>query len=217
VGNGLEEVIVIMTEILYAGTISRDKMPLLVTACHFEPEARFLAEHIPNRFIETAQARRELLRFMYVKDGTPCAAYVTGRIFQEDRELRWEQHKEAFRVVYLGPTDSTDENIFYEYGLKNKGKELEALKKSSEPTYYYLFGERLKTEDLPYFGKTAQPGDFAVVRIPRVLRYPVPQDDKPSVRLLVREYHNAVTGNVDLFRFQGLETWNDKKGGGARV
>ena len=120
-------------------------------------------------------------------------------------------------VVYLGPTDANAESIFREHGMKNKEKDFLVLKKSEEPKYYALFGERIKDDDLRYFGKTAQPGDFAVVRIPRVLHYPVLQNDEPAVRLLVREYHNAVTGNVDLFRFQALETWNDKKGGGARV
>ena len=50
---------------------------------------------------------------------------------------------------------------------------LSTLTKTDEPTYYYLFGERLKAEDLKKFDKVAQKGDFAVVRIPRILRYPV--------------------------------------------
>ncbi|MBV9391019.1 MAG: hypothetical protein JOY96_03910, partial [Verrucomicrobia bacterium] len=66
---------------------------------------------------------------------------------------------------------------------------------------------------LSYFGNTAQPGDFAVVRIPRVLHYPLPLNDEPAARLLVYEYRNELTGNVDLFRFQKVETWNDKKRG----
>ena len=156
---------------------------------------------------------------MYVKDGTPCTGYTTGRIFQKDRELRWEKHKEKFRVVYLGSPENVAANIFHECGLLPQEKELKELEKSQQAThYYYLFGERLKKEDLPYFGKTAQAGDFAVVRIPRVLHYPiVDPDENPSVRLWVREYHNPATGNVDLFRFQALEPWDDKKGGGARI
>ena len=202
-----------MTEILYAGPVALEKMPQIVAACHFEPEARFLAEHIPTQVIISREERQELLRFTYVREGTPCADYTSGRIFQEDRELRWERQKETLRVVYLGPADTNAEAIFLEYGMKDKKEDLAALEKSQELKYYALFGERIKEADLRYFGKTAQPGDFAVVRIPRVLRYPVKPDDKPAARLLVCEYHNKATGSVDLFRFQELETWNDKKGG----
>lgn len=147
------------------------------------------------------------------KKGTPCESYASGRIFQEDRELRWEKQRDVLRVVYLGPAESTIALALHEYRLKDRQKELDKLTKSTEPTWYSLFGERLKSEDLPYFGKTARPGDFAVVRIPRILRYPVPQDDKPSARLLVCEYRNKATDSVELFRFQAVKTWNDKKHG----
>jgi hypothetical protein len=80
---------------------------------------------------------------------------------------------------------------------------------------YSLFGERIKSEDLPYFGKSVHLGDFAVVRIPRVLRYPVLPNDKPSARLLVCEYRNKETDSVDLFRFQAVEAWDDKNRGGS--
>lgn len=202
-----------MTEILYAGSVPLEKMAQIVAACHFEQDALFLAENIPMQPVILQQVRRDLLRFTYVKEGTPCAAYSSGRIFQEDRELRWERQKEILHVVYLGPADTNVEIILLENGLKNKNDRLAELKKSLEPKYYALFGERLKEEDLPYFGKTARPGDFAVVRIPRVLHYPVPQNDEPAVRLLVCEYFNEAMGSVDLFRFQALETWNDKKRG----
>lgn len=206
-----------MTEILYAGPVALEKMPHIVAACHFEPEARFLAEHIPTHVIISREERQELLRFTYVREGTPCAEYSSGRIFQEDRELRWERQKETLRVVYLGPTDVNAEAIFLEYRMEKKEKDLAVLEKSEEVKYYALFGERIKEADLRYFGKTAQPGDFAVVRIPRVLRYPVPLDDEPAARLLVCEYRNKATGSVELFRFQKVETWNDRKRGGVSV
>jgi hypothetical protein len=208
-----------MTEILYAGPVALEKMPQIVAACHFEPEALFLAENIPTHLIITQKERQELLCFKYVgkvmdeNGDVPCAKYTTGRIFQDDRELRWERQKETLRVVYLGPADNNAEAIFLEYGMKNKEEDLAALEKSQELKYYALFGERIKEADLRYFGKTAQPGDFAVVRIPRVLSYPIKPDDEPAARLLVCEYHNKATGSVDLFRFQELETWNDKKRG----
>lgn len=212
-----------MTEILYAGPVPFEQMPKIVAACHFDLDALFLAENIPTHVILTQKERRELLCFKYVREvvdkkgDMPCAKYTTGRIFQKDRELRWERQKDMLRVVYLGVADTNAESVFLEHEMKNKKEDLALLKKSDEPKYYALFGERIKDEDLRYFGKTAQPGDFAVVRIPRVLHYPVLQNNEPAVRLLVYEYRNEVTGSVDLFRFHSLETWNDKKGGGARA
>lgn len=204
-----------MNEILYAGSIPLDTMPQIVATCQFGPDALFLAEHIPTHTIVTPEERRNLLCFTYANKGPSCEDYSSGRIFQEDRELRWEKQRDVLRVVYLGPQDSTIAEVLHKYGLKDRQKVLDGLAKSAEPTWYSLFGERLKSEDLPYFGKNAQVGDFVVVRIPRILRYPVPPNDEPSARLLVCEYHNKVTDSVELFRFQAVKTWNDKKRGGS--
>lgn len=206
-----------MAEILYAGAIPLEEMSQIITACNFEQDARFLAENIPTHVVITAEERRNLLCFTYVKEGIPYSAYSSGRIFQEDRELRWERQKDKLRVVFLGPPDINAESVFLEHKMKSKAEDLALLKKSDEPEYYALFGERIKENELHHFGKTAKLGDFAVVRIPRVLRYPVDVNKEPAARLLVCEYRNKATGNVDLFRFQRVEAWNDKKRGGASV
>jgi hypothetical protein len=206
-----------MAEILYAGAVPLEEMPQIVAACNFEQDARFLAENIPTHLVSMPEERHNLLRFTYVKEGIPYSASSSGRIFQEDRELRWERQKDQLRVVYLGPPDINAESVFLEHQMKSKEDDLALLRKSDEPKLYALFGERIKEDDLRYFGKTAELGDFAVVRIPRVLRYPVDLNEKPAARLLVCEYRNKATGNVDLFRFQAVEAWNDKKRGGERV
>jgi hypothetical protein len=202
-----------MAEILYAGTVPLEEMAQIVAACSFEQDAFFLAESIPTHVIQLEE-RRDLLRFAYVKEGIPYAAYSSGRIFQEDRELRWERQQDKLRVVYLGPSNTDAEVVFVEHRMKSKKADLEELAKSVPSRQYALFGERIKADDLPYFGKTAQPGDFAVVRIPRVLQYPVPLNNEPAARLQVCEYRNKATGSVDLFRFQTVEAWNDKKSEG---
>jgi hypothetical protein len=52
-----------------------------------------------------------------------------------------------------------------------------------------------------------RPGDFAELRIQRVLRYPAPGHvpDKGYVQLQVKEYVDPGSGQVQFFRFQGLD------------
>jgi hypothetical protein len=192
-----------MAECLYAGPVTANEMPRIVAACHFTRDALFLAEHIPQQTIASTQEGRDLLRFTVFEEelAHACAAFVSGRIFQEDRELRWEKQGERLQVVYLGPVH--EESPFAD--TLQPGTALATLKKRAEPTYYYLFGERLEPDDLKKLGKIAQPGDFAVVRIPRILRYPVAQNNLKYARLAVCEYLDATTNRVALFRFQRLE------------
>jgi hypothetical protein len=195
-----------MVEVSYTGRVTADEMQQVVAHCHFGQDALFLGEHLPTHVITGTKERENLLRFTYFKSSPPCREYTSGRIFQEDRELRWEKQGERIRIVYVG---QADEGIdFQEYRLK-KNKEFDSLTKRTEPKYYYLFGERLRAGDLKKLGKVAQPGDFAVVRIPRILRYPVEQNNQRYVRLVVCEYLEEATGCVGLFRFQRLETMGE--------
>ena len=192
-----------MAEILYTGLIDAEEVQKVVAHCDFSQDALFLAEQIPTHFVTSPQERLNLLRFTYFNDSSPCVEYTSGRIFQEDRELRWEKQEDKWRVIYLGQAENDVELQKYEL---RKNEEFDSLTKRTEPKYYYLFGERLRASDLKKLSKVAQPGDFAVVRIPRILRYPVQQNNRRYVRLAVCEYLEAVTGRVALFRFQGLET-----------
>lgn len=193
-----------MGEILYTGLVAEEKMARIVAACRFVPEAFFLAELFPLSPVNTQSEREGLLKFTCFNRTLRCTDYTSGRIFQADRELRWEKQRELVRVVYLG----TDENEgeLAEYQLEKK-ETLQGLKKKSEPTCYYLFGERLRDHDLQKLGTAAQKGDFAVVRIPRTLRYPVEIDEKRYAHLLVCEYLEEATNRVVLFRFQGVKSW----------
>jgi hypothetical protein len=198
-----------MTEICYAGQIDLARIKQLIVDCHFAQNALLLAEQIPSRVIRNAKERHDLLRFTsFNKDRldeeTPALSdYTSGRIFQEDAELRWERQGNKMHVVYIGPQERS--SVLEDYDLQEM-QNLQKLKKSLEPTYCYLFGEKLRPSDLEKIGPGAQAGDFAELRIPRLLRYPVPQDGKRYVRLAVCEYINEETGQVELFRFQGLET-----------
>ncbi|GEM_PF-1004625 len=193
-----------MAERLYTGFVAADEMPQLVAACRFGPQALWLAEQIPQEILIDLQKGRDLLCFKHFKEelAEECANFSTGRIFQDDRELRWERQGERLRVIYLGPAD--DESLF-----ADTLRACDALATlSSETVYYYLFGEQLEPDDVKKLGKVARAGDFAVVRIPRILRYPLSQEELKGAkyaRLAVREYVEEATKRVALFRFQRLE------------
>lgn len=184
-----------MTEKVYTGVV--DDLAGLIANCKFQlkEKALFLAEKLPQHVVEK-EDRQELLRFTFFGTDIPFADYASGRIFHPDFELRWEKidDREA-RVVYVGE-ERRIEPLQVKHDLK--------LKKNSEPKYYYLFGKRLESEELEMIGKPATEGDFAEVRIPRLLRYP-PLDNAKRVRLGVCEYVHETTGKVELFRFQSLE------------
>jgi hypothetical protein len=197
-----------MAEIAYSGQIPAARMQQVVAHCHFaQGDALFMAEQIPAHFITSKQERDNLLQFTHFNSDLSCAEYTSGRIFQEDRELRWEkQGDDTLRVVYIGSAEHEGElrdDQLQPYHAFNE------LKKQSEPTYYYLFGERLRHKDSNRSDKALLAGDFAVLRIPRTLSYPVPPDNKRYARLAVCEYLEA--GRVALFRFQRLETWSGKE------
>ncbi len=200
-----------MAEILYTGSIKVDELPSLAAACRFSSHALLLAEHMPDRVISHPEERKALLQIIRFPTDITFARYTSGRIFQEDAELRWEKQADKMHVVYLGPQEYR--SVLRDYKLQEsqtqKRPTLDTLKRRGEPTYHYLFGKRLKMDDLDKIGPRAQVGDFAQVRIPHFLRYPVPSDGKPYVCLKVREYIDEETGQVALFRFQGLETMEE--------
>jgi hypothetical protein len=193
-----------MAEILYTGLVPAADMERIVEVCQFTPEACFLAELIPIWQVKTQREREDLLQFTFFKRTLRCTDYTSGRIFQHDRELRWERQGERMRVIYLGSAENEAQLAACQL---QKKETLHGLTKKAEPTYYALFGERLRDNDLLKLGKAAQKGDFAVVRIPRMLRYPVKVNDDRYARLLVCEYVETGTQRVVLFRFQGVESW----------
>jgi len=196
-----------MAEKLYTGKVALDTFPKLLASCHFPADALVLAEQFPEYVIDDVSKPQDLLRFTYFEPDKPeqiiaLAGYTSGRIFQMDGELRWEKQGDSMRIVYLGSEKYVP--VLQEYGLRENA-ELDKLAPQEEVKYYYLFGERLKSEDLRKMGGIARPGDFAQVRIPHLLRYPVRPDSGSYVRLVVREYVDTTTGQTALFRFQSLE------------
>jgi CRISPR-associated protein (TIGR03984 family) len=193
-----------MEEALYAGPVTVKDFPQLVKDCKFSDDAFVLVEQLPARVVEPDE-QKSLLRFESFDPDFPFANYTSGRVFDTQAELRWEKRGETMQAVYLGANKPARDLL--KYGLHNKD-ELAVLKHAGEREYV-LFGERLRSDDLEKIGPAAQTGDFAEVRIPRILRYPVPQDEQPYARLTVREYLDE-QNSIVLFRFQNLKSWSPR-------
>lgn len=199
-----------MPEILLTHSLPHTKLAQLLKQCPFSPKDFFLAEQLPTRLITTARERQSLLYFeryspeLFKK--VEVENYTSGRVFHEDFELRWERAEQKIRVRYLGLEERGDIiATLRDFGLKEDHKILKGLKiELQQEKSYYLFGKRLKNEDIEIIGKNARPGDFADIRISRILRYPDPHEAWEQIRLVTKEYRDE-QGNVVLYRFQRLE------------
>jgi len=192
-----------MEEVLYAGQITSNDFPQLVADCTFPASAFVLCERLVDHVITEAKERQELLRFTHFSPNIRFTEYTSGRIFDERAELRWEKQGNTIQVVYLGSKERAP--MLHNYKLQ-PSHVLDGLKSGMEKQYF-LFGERLEPDDVQKIGGAASPGDFAEVRIPRLLRYPVPQNKEKYVRLVVREYYDE-ENRVMVFRFQDLKQWS---------
>ncbi len=182
-------------EILYSGSPVTD-IAALIEACQFPEDTLtlFMAETLPQRVVEDSE-RRGLLLFTYFSKKIPFAAYTSGRIFHPDFELRWEKEGDQARVVYIGDRRNL-----------SPLREVETLG-TPRKKHYYLFGKRLRPAQLQSIGlPPAEAGmaDFAEVRIPRLLRYPAPADAQ-RLKIVVHEYVQEETGEIQLFRFHSIE------------
>jgi hypothetical protein len=206
-------------EILYTGQLTETEFLDLLKVCHgakMFAEALVLAEQFPDHVIKKKE-QQDLLFFEpaishipWEEDAVQWHAYISGRIFTDQWELRWVRQQSEIRVVYLGVSEYS--GTLRDYKLENSAERPEpllpdALKTQQKP--YYLFGERLRQGDVNKIVGAKQ-GDFAEARIPRLLRYPPAncreqkdQQKKRYMQLLVREYVDGA-GNVVLSRFQCL-------------
>lgn len=203
-----------MAEILYTGQVAPVRLAGLIEICHFPENALVLAEQIPTGIIPLDPRNQERAKLLWFdtfahsvqsrKDPIQFANYTSGRIFSKDAELRWEKQSDKMQIVYLGSSEHCPTPAIIDR-FRDRSADLQKLTPRSTSRSYYLFGERLQQEDLDNMGERASLGDYAQVRIPRLLRYPVGETSKPYVSLQVCEYVDPTTGRVALFRFQKLK------------
>ncbi len=192
----MSEIATATDEAVYAGPVADIKE--FIEACSFLSDSAgslILLEMQPQKMVGKEDRQNLLFFTEYPCPDTDFSEYTAGRIFHEEFELRWEKINSGVQAVYIGnkrtlplPTEKTD-----------------VLKDCVRATSsYYLFGKRLDDEKVGNIGEPAQKDDFAEVRIPRLLRYPVKDKRKDYVKLNVYEYRHNVTNERILFRFRNL-------------
>ncbi len=197
-------------ELLLSGTVPQDTFSSLIQQYQIPPHKKtptfILVEEQPRRVIQQDE-RQNLLRFEIFDPAFDLTAYTSGRIFHELGELRWERQQTNVQIVYTGqkewqPTLSAP----FQEELKDY---------TFEDRMYLLFGKRLAKDQLDHIGPVAKPGDFAEVRIPRLLRYPQPDElpNKDRLYLVACEYMDATTGITVAYRFKGVSSDLETTGG----
>jgi hypothetical protein len=185
-----------MEEILCSGPVA--DIAALIKACAFPDDSYVLVERFPPRIIPNEE-RQQLLQFGRLSSGIDPADSISGRVFSQHFELRWQEEDGEYHVVYLGEERHIPQ-------LKKDEETRAKLKRRKDAKTYYLFGEYLNGDKLRNMGLQEEPSYscYAEVRIPRLLHYPIAGQAR-RVRLEVCEYVEEETGAVQLFRFQGLE------------
>lgn len=205
-------------EIVYTGTVTDIKA--LIEACQLPAEAYVLVEWQPKTIIED-DVRQNLLRFGRLKDKDAkgkerieIASYTSGRVFNEEFELRWGQDAAEMgktSVVYVGK----------EHELPAELERKATAQSDGDARQYYLFGERLDRDKQKVMG-IEPPREYeyyAETRVPRLLLYPEVGRAKQYLRLQVvsREYRltEIKTGSEmgRVYRFLKLipADWMEKK------
>ncbi len=179
-------------EMLCTGVV--DDIIRVIDECHVPDDAFFLAVQLPLHVVVTPEQRQDLLLFVPFAANLPVANYMSGRVFHRDFELRWEKEDGKLRAVYLGIQKYCPSSLKFVQNVTMQS-----------PKYYYLFGERIQQVDRQKIGKPVREGDFAEVRIPRLLRYPPVLEDARRVLVAVCESIDQQTGQVDQYRFQGIK------------
>jgi hypothetical protein len=198
-------------ELLLAGIIRATDFVGLIETYHnvissqVSPDtpALMLLEEQPRRIIAQGD-RQNLLRFEFFDPHFDFTLYTSGRIFHELGELRWERLPAGIQIVYTGHTA-------YKPTLQD-AQEIALDSHKYKDRAYLLFGERLDQQELDRIGAAARPGDFAEVRIPRLLRYPQVStlNDAKRVQLIAREYPDAATAVNVAYRFKNLAPFSEQ-------
>lgn len=203
-------------ELLLAGTLLEEKFAAFIEDYSSilpspSPDASvfMLLETLPRHVIE-AHERQDLLCFALFDASVDFTSYTSGRIFHPLGELRWERQHPNVQIVYTG-------HEHYRPQLQ-AAKETALDARRFKDREYFLFGKRLDEKQLDRIGSAGQRGDFAEVRIPRLLRYPpLPTlADAERIQLVIREYRDATTSVNIAYRFKNLVPFSKQQKIGAK-
>lgn len=157
-------------------------------------------ESMPRQIVKP-QERQDLLRLDLYRPDLDLHNYTGGRIFHRQGEIRWERQDTMIHLVYTG---------YAEYQPSWPGlpasQPLDLTPYRRIRSTYFLFGKRLEQDQVDRLQPLAQRGDFAEVRIPRLLRYPDLPELAEAERLQFSTYTylESSTGICQAYRFNGL-------------
>lgn len=194
-------------DLLFAGTVTIEAFPGLIQIWNVPAGAFVMLEAQPQRRIRP-EDRQDLLRFELFRADLNLVQYNAGRIFHEGGEIRWERlTPAAVQIVYTG------DEAYRPKLAESQQRRLGAEDCERIVRRYFLFGKRLDDTQLQRIGPVAQAGDFAEVRIPRLLRYPrLPAlANAERVQLALYEYHDRATGSTIAYRFFDLVPFRERK------
>ena len=199
-------------EILLAATLTEGAFQACIAAWTAPSgQSSFMLLERQPREVITADKRRNLLLFESFDPHFDFTPYTSGRIFHEAGELRWERQQTMLNVVYTGDAQ------FQPAITQHSEVQIEPLddyaeEKGKGTKEYLLFGKRLNKRERDLIGPAVRVGDFAELRIPRLLHYPLDEPSLPDrVQLLVREYVDPITGMNVAFRFEKLIPYMQKE------
>ena len=181
-----------MTEQMCWG--SSEKLLPILHALDCPLESLIMLERMPNAFLSDDERKNGICLQVY--DGSQnCEAWERGRIFHNNFELKWEKQGSAFVIVYIG--EPTELPMLHTKSLS----EFE-----TQDETYYLWGEKMLADTLESMNQPAVMNVFLELQIPRLLSYPVSnQDGKNRVKISARHYLNSETGVLEFYRFTHLE------------
>jgi hypothetical protein len=181
-----------------------------VSSCKFPEESFVLLEEIPSRVLTDRKDREGLVRFATLNNTIDLSTTTSGRIFHTSFEIRWQREtsripgQPSFRVVYVGVPATLPAQLPPGQPLGTWGT---AGLRALEPRSYFLFGTILSNDQVVNIGLQSEhlPADlhlYAEVRVPRLLYYPLRGQ---RLQLIVQEYVDKSTGQIQLLRFAGLK------------
>jgi hypothetical protein len=190
-------------EVLLAGVIRKERFAPFLRSWRMPGEDTsiappFMLVESQPRQVVAPEKRQDLLQLTLFDPTFDFAPYTAGRIFHALGELRWEQRQADIQIVYTGHRD-------YQPDLEHAQiAGLDAFQVRERA--YFLFGKRLDEKQRERIGSTAQPGDFAEVRIPRLLRYPAlpTLTGAERIQLVVYEYEDTLSALNVAYRFKSL-------------
>ena len=163
----------------------------IVAALPWANPAWMYLERVPRSFLDQA-AIDSALRLERFNHAETFDDWERGRVFDATQEIKWEQIGKNFHVVYCGAAPPSALTIAPV-----------AVSNTDNPNpRYFLWGQNVQTKDRAVLGIGQSDPAYIELRIPRVLRYPLPLSARRA-RVQVHEIFGT-DGTLCYARWAGV-------------